>query len=146
MRCSMLQETNYPSGNDTTLTMTAPPSGGFTVYLRIPAWAGKGTAVSVNGRRVSADLAPGFFPVRRAWKIGDKIELEIDQSVRYEPVDAQHPNQVALMRGPQVMFALTDSQPKLPRRPLTALPGDIRMLPFGSIRDEVYQTYWEVTG
>jgi DUF1680 family protein len=146
MRCSMLQETNYPSGNDTTLTMTAPPSGGFTVYLRIPAWAGKGTAVSVNGRRVSADLAPGFFPVRRAWKIGDKIELEIDQSVRYEPVDAQHPNQVALMRGPQVMFALTDAQPKLPRRPLTALPGDIRMLPFGSIRDEVYQTYWEVTG
>jgi hypothetical protein len=46
-RCSILQETDYPTGNGSTLTVTAPPSNDFTVFLRIPAWAGKGTTVSV---------------------------------------------------------------------------------------------------
>jgi hypothetical protein len=159
-RYSILQETNYPAGSGVTLTMTAAPANDFTVYLRIPAWAGKGTAVSVNGQRVRAELAPGFFPVRRKWKTGDRIELEIDQTVRYEPVDAQNPGQVALLRGPQVMFALSEMQPKLSRGQLTSArierahgddwvarteTGDIRLRPFGSITDEVYQTYWEVT-
>jgi DUF1680 family protein len=145
-RCSILQETDYPAGSGITLTLTAPPSNDFTVFLRIPAWAGKGTTVSVNGYRVRAELAAGFFPVRRKWKTGDKIELEIDQGFRYEPVDAQNPSQVALLRGPQVMFALTETQPTLSRRQLTASPSGLRLQPFGSIGDEVYQTYWEVTG
>ena len=158
-RCSILQETDYPAGSGITLTLTAQPANDFTVYLRIPAWAGKGTTVWVNGHRVRAELAPGFFPVRRKWKTGDKIELEIDQSLRYEPVDAQNPSQVALLRGPQVMFALTETQPRLARRQLISAKvekahgedwvartetGDIRLRPFGSIGDEVYQTYWDV--
>jgi DUF1680 family protein len=146
-RCSILQETDYPAGKNVTLTLTTPSTSDFTVYLRIPAWAGKGTTVAVNGRRLRAEVAPGFFPVRRQWKTGDKIEFEIDQPLRYEPVDAQNPSQVALLRGPQVMFAVTESQPKLSRRQLTRTEtGDIPLRPFGSIRDEVYQTYWEVTG
>ncbi len=145
-RCSIVQETDYPAGSGVTLTVTAPPPGEFTVYLRIPAWAGRGTTVSVNGRRVRAEIAPGFFPVRRKWKAGEKIELEIDQSVRYEPVDAQNPNQVALLRGPQVMFALGEAQSKLSRRQLTAVPSGLELRPFGAVGNEVYQTYWEVTG
>jgi len=115
----------------------------------------------VNGHRVRSQLAPGFFPLRKQWKTGDKIELEIDQSLRYEPVDAQNSSQVALLRGPQVMFALADKQPRLSRRVFSSAriekvhgddwvarteTGDIRLRPFGSIGDEVYQTYWEVTG
>ena len=145
-RCSMVQETDYPAGSGITLTLTAPPPDDFTVYLRIPAWAGKGTTVSVNGHRVRSEVAPGFIPVRRTWKTGDKIELELDQGFRYEPVDAQNPNQVALLRGPQVMFALTETQPKVSRRQLTAAPTGFRLRPFGSVGDEVYQTYWEVKG
>jgi hypothetical protein len=145
-QCTILQETNYPTGNGITLTLTSPPSHDFTVYLRVPAWAGKGTTVFVNGHRVRAEVAPGFFPIRRTWRTGDRIELELDQTVRYEPVDAQHPNQVALLRGPQVMFALTETQPKLTRRQLTSAPTGLQLRPFGEIGDEVYQTYWEVTG
>jgi len=145
-RCSMLQETDYPAGDGITLTATSSPPSEFTVYLRIPAWAGKGTTVSVNGRRVRSEVAPGFHPIRRKWKTGDKIELELDQSFRYEPVDAQNPNQVALLHGPQVMFALTETQPKVSRQQLTAAPPGFRLRPFGSIGAEVYQTYWEVTG
>jgi uncharacterized protein len=144
-RCTILQETNYPAGSGVTLTLTAAPSDDFTVYLRIPAWAGKGTTVSVNGHRMRGEVSPGFFLVRRTWKTGDKIELEIDQTVRYEPVDAQTPDQVALLRGPQVMFALTDTQPKLSRRQLTSSPSGFLLRPFGEIGGEVYQTYWDAS-
>ena len=149
MRCSMQQQTDYPAASQVTLTWNVPPAHDFTVYLRIPAWAGKSTNVSVNGHRVRTDLAPGFFPLRRQWKTGDKIELEIDQPMRSEPVDAQTPDRVALLRGPQVMFALAPTPPSLSRRQLTAPRidvGDIQLRPFGEIHDEVYQTYWNVTG
>jgi uncharacterized protein len=145
-RCSILQETAYPSSSGVTLTLTAATATEFAIYLRIPAWAGTGTAVSVNGHRLRAEPAPGFFPVRRQWKTGDKIELEIDRKVRYEPVDGQNPDQVALLRGPQVLFALTETPPKLSRREMPAAPNGIPLRPFGEIGDEVYQTYWEVTG
>ena len=146
-RCAMLQQTNYPAANGITLTVTAEPQSEFTVYLRIPAWAGKDTAVSVNGHRIQAELTPGFFPLRRAWKTGDRIELEIGQTARYEAIDPQTPDQVALVRGPQVMFALSDMQPKITRR--QAARGEVPDLPlgpFGAIHDEVYQTYWQVAG
>lgn len=160
-RGSILQETTYPTGSGVTLTLTVAQPSEFTIYLRIPAWAGKGTTVSVKGSRLRAEMRPGFLPVRRTWKSGDKIELEIDQPLQYEPVDAQTPSQVALLRGPQVMFAIAEAQPKLARRQLTSAKvekaqgddwvartetGDIRLRPFGAIRDEVYQTYFEVTG
>ena len=150
---SILQETDYPTGNHVTLTMTAATATELSIYLRIPAWAGKGTEISVNGRRVGSGPAPGFFPVRRKWKTGDRIELGIDQRLQYEPVDAQNPSQVALLRGPQVMFALAEAQPRLSRRQLTSAridhgvahteAGDITVRTFGSIGDEVYQTYWK---
>jgi uncharacterized protein len=158
-RCSLLQETDYPAGSGVSLTMTGAPADDFTVYLRIPAWAGKGTTVSVNGHRVTSELTPGFLPVRRKWRSGHKIEIEIDQSVRYEPVDAQNAGQVALLRGPQVMFALTETQPKVSRRQLIPTrverghgddwvarteADDIPLRPFGSIHDEIYQIYWDV--
>ena len=72
--------------------------------------------------------------------------MEIDQALRYEPVDAQTPNQVALLRGPQVMFALSETQPKISRQELARpTTGNLPLRPFGAIRDEVYQTYWQVS-
>ena len=146
-RYAMRQTTDYPTGSLTTLSLTVKPSDDFTIYLRIPAWAGKGTSVSVNGYHVSAELRPGFFPLHRTWKTGDKIELDLDQPLRLEPVDAQHPNQVALLKGPQVMFALSDTQPKISRRQIArGDTGEVQLRPFGAIGGEVYQTYWEAAG
>jgi len=159
-RCSILQETDYPSGNRIRLTVAAAPANQMTIYLRIPAWSGRSTAVWVNGPRLRSELVPGFFPVRREWRNGDKLEIEIDQSVRYEPADAQTPGQAALLRGPQVMFALAEMQPRLSRLQLAATvvekargddwvaragTADITVRPFGAISKEIYQTYWAVT-
>jgi len=142
---AILQETNYPTGSDVRLTVKVRKPQEFAIYLRIPAWAGRGTAISINGRRVTEELAPGFFPIRRQWKDGDRIEMELDQTVRLEAVDAQTPDKVALVRGPQLMFAMTDAQPKISRKQLAAgETNGIRSLSFGEIGGETYQTYWEV--
>jgi DUF1680 family protein len=130
----------------------------FSLYLRIPAWAGDRTSVAVNGKRLKEELSAGaFVAIRRNWKSGDTVELELDQPVRTEAVDRQNPDRVAILRGAQVLFAIADSQPSLPRdlslnRRLAkagenewALEVDqsrMRLRPFSKIGSEVYQTYW----
>jgi hypothetical protein len=77
--------------------------------------------------------------------------------LRLEPVDANHPKLVALMRGPLVLFAVADSQPSFDKAALlhaqlaTNAAGDsvatsadgkaISMRPFMSIQQENYCTY-----
>ena len=63
------------------------------------------------------------------------------------------------MRGPQVLFAISDTQPELKRDQLARLQlakaansdwtlqverSKVLLRPFPSIGDEVYQTYWRV--
>ena len=58
------------------------------------------------------ELRPGTFAViRRQWKSGDRVELELPMTYRLEAIDAQHPETVALMYGPLVLFAITDAPP-----------------------------------
>ena len=77
--------------------------------------------------------------------------------LRLEPVDANHPTLVALMRGPLVLFAVADSQPAFDKaellraQPVNNAEGDsiataadgkpISMRPFMSIDKESYSTY-----
>jgi DUF1680 family protein len=154
-RCTLTQKTDYPQGRLITAGLSTSAPVAFTVYLRIPAWAGKNTQVAVNGRRLQSDLTPGaFFPIQRTWKNGDRIELEIDQPVRFEAIDMQTPNQIAIVRGPQVLFAIQDQQPRLASRDLQTLKrangddwsmrtsaGILTLRPFVSIGNEHYHTY-----
>jgi len=160
-RCSILQETDYPASDIVTLTLTVSSPADFAVHLRIPAWAGEGTTIFVNGRRARAEIPKGaFFAIHRRWKTGDRIEFEIAQPVRLEPVDPRNPNTVALLRGAQVLFAVGAAPPTVSRRQLLAAKiekaaggdwlarmesGDVRLRAFGSIDRETYQTYWNVT-
>jgi len=95
--------------------------------------------------------------VRRTWKDGDHLELELPMPLRLETVDANHPKLVALLRGPLVLFAVADSQPSFDENSLlqakatnnatgdwiaTAADGSsVSMRPFMSIDKENYSTY-----
>ena len=157
VKCSLLQQTDYPRGNRITLTVSTASSAAFAIYLRIPAWAGKGTSASVNGRRLTAGPTPGaFFAIDRTWKTGDRIELEIAQPLRFEPVDAQTPGQIAIVRGAQVLFAIQEEQPRITGadiqsaelKPaanadwtLQTAAGPLTLRPFPAIANENYYTY-----
>ena len=78
-------------------------------------------------------------------------------TMRLEPIDPQHPQVVALLCGPLVLFAITDNPPILTRADLLAANragrrswqvansgASLKMLPFTEIGDEAYSTYLRV--
>ncbi len=156
--CELMQETKYPLDNKIQMRMSMSHPAEYTVYLRIPAWAEQTPVVSVNGQRIRDSVQPGSFAaIRRTWKSDDRIEMELPMPLRLEAVDAQHPNLVALSRGPLVLCAMQGVRPEFGRAELlraressgqsgdcVALTTDgtrITMRPFMSLGDESYNTY-----
>ena len=151
-------ETKYPFANKIQIQVSASAPKEYTIYVRIPEWAMPNPVLMVNGKRVSTETQPGTFAaVRNTWKDGDRVELELPMPLRLEQVDANHPNIVALMQGPLVLMAVTESQPTFDRNALlqakavnnaggdwsaTSADGSqITMRPFTTIDKESYSTY-----
>ena len=151
----LTQKSEYPYEPHVQCEVKVSKPAEFAVNFRIPAWAERASIV-VNGRRESAS-AGSFASVKRQWKNGDRIELELPLTKRLEPIDARHPETVALLAGPIVLFAITDSQPELTRAQLLAVKkmvpevwhvetasGVMRMMPFTAIDNQQYLTYLRV--
>ncbi len=153
----LTQETHYPMENRVRIKVAASQPVEYTLYVRIPGWT-KDPVLAVNGRRVTEGVQPGTFAaVRRTWKEGDVVELELAMPLRLEQVDVQHADQVALLRGPLVLFGVADSQPSFEKaellraKPANNTTGDsianaadgkpISMRPFMGIKEESYSTY-----
>jgi len=156
-RCGLRQQTKYPFDNKIQIQVSGSQPVEYTVYLRIPAWATPDPVVSVNGNRVG-DVRPGTFAsVRRTWRDGDRIELELPMPLRLEQVDENHPSVVALLQGPLVLMAISEAQPAFDRSALlraqpvgngtadwkaTSADGsNVVMRPFMNIDKENYSTY-----
>ena len=152
----LVQTTNYPLDGAIQLALTAPGPVRLAVQLRIPEWAGDQARVSVNGKRAEVEAQGGTFAVLdRTWNPGDRIELELPTPMRLSAVDAQHPDTVALVRGPLVLFALGAAPTGITRKELLGaqpaggrrdewVAGGMRLRPFTSIGDEGYSTYVRV--
>jgi len=154
---SMTQKSAYPFDGLLLFEVTTSKAAEFAVNFRIPKWA-EGASISVNGARVTAAVVPGHFAsILRKWKTGDRVEIDLPMTMRLEPVDPQHPDTVALLCGPLVLFAITSVPPKLTRRQLLAARkidlqkwqietagGTLDMLPFTAIADQQYATYLTV--
>lgn len=160
-RFSLEQRTQYPYTPETTVTVQAERPESFTIYLRVPAWAGAKTSVAVNGTKFAAELKPGsFVAVRRQWRNGDRIEYSIDMPNRLEAVDPQHPNTVALLHGPLTLFAVNSLDNGFERKQLlearqtsnestdwsvASATQAVTFRPFAAIQSEKYRLYHDVT-
>ncbi|MGB6475110.1 MAG: beta-L-arabinofuranosidase domain-containing protein [Candidatus Sulfotelmatobacter sp.] len=151
----LTQKSDYPYDPQVRFEVKASKAAKFAVNLRIPQWA-EGASIAVNGKREAA-AAGSFARVKRHWKNGDRIELELPLATRLEPIDAQHPEMVALLAGPIVLFAIMDSQPTVTRAQLLAVKkiaseiwqvetatGVMKMMPFTAIEEQQYSTYLSV--
>lgn len=112
------QTGGYPLDGKIAMEMTLSRSSKFAVRLRIPAWSDRahGVMLHVNGSGVAAPVDSGFATLDRTWKDGDRIELNLPLPMRLEAIDSDHPDTVALIRGPLVLFALTENAPRFTRR------------------------------
>src|SRR5690606_34948554 len=94
--------TDYPA--DGRVRIKIEEDGEWTLSLRVPSWASGGT-VRVGGEQTQkAD--PGMISLRRAFRAGDVVELDLPMTPRFtlpDPrVDAVR-GCVAVERGPEVM-------------------------------------------
>jgi hypothetical protein len=140
------------------MTVRIPVAQTFAVNLRIPAWA-KAARVAVNGKRIDGSVQAGTFAaIHREWRNGDRIELELPRPLRLQPVDAEHPDTVALLAGPLVLMRIDGdaAATSLSREALlSARQGKrewrigegsqaIVLRAFADIGDETYSTYHDV--
>lgn len=158
---SLTQEGQYPYEDHVSFTVTSSQPTELALHFRIPEWA-EGASIYVNGARQQGLAVPGHFAaVRRTWKTGDHVELELPLKMRLETIDAQHTDTVALMRGPLVLIAVKQHQeaplPRISREHLLAAKrigerqwqaasadGPVTLLPFTSLGSLPYTTYVKV--
>jgi DUF1680 family protein len=130
-KITVRQETRYPWEGDVRITLAPDREGEFTVAVRIPGWS-RGEAIpgnlyeflprendprptlKVNHSPVSLKIENGFVNVRRTWKKGDAIQLQLPMPIRRVVanllVEADR-GRVALQRGPLVYCAEAMDQP-----------------------------------
>jgi DUF1680 family protein len=97
-------DTQYPHQGLVTVTVTETIGEEWELSLRVPAWATAGATLRVNGE--AREVQPGIESVRRAFAVGDTVELELVIEPRFtwpDPrVDAVR-GSVAVERGPLVL-------------------------------------------
>lgn len=156
---ALTQSGQYPLAEDVAFEVSTSRATRFTIRLRIPAWA-EAPSLRINGKPTAQTVRSGSFAaIRREWKNGDRICLNLPRSLRLKPADAQHPDLVALVSGPLVLFAVCDDTPKVTRAQLLAaeqqgtgtaewkaqaVDGALRLLPWWAIHRETYFTYLSV--
>jgi len=157
-QCSLRQTTDYPFSPDILLEVQASQPKEFALNLRIPAWA-EAAALSVNGKPWNSSPSSGsFVSIPRTWKTGDRVELHLPLKTRLEPLDANHPQIVALLSGPLVLFGINAKGETFTRAQLLAAKptapttwqadtatGPITLRPFFALADESYSTYFKLT-
>jgi len=113
----LTQETTYPETDTTTLKLQMDRPASFALRFRVPAWT-HDVSVKLNGTPITVAAKPGMWGViERTWTSGDVVELRIPLTIRMEPVDAQHPRRVAIVRGPAVLVYDDWAMEVLPRFP-----------------------------
>jgi uncharacterized protein len=124
VQVALKQETRYPWDGAVKIAVDPEKPGEFALYIRIPGWARNEPVPSdlyrfadqnaempelkVNGAAVALDMERGYARIRRTWKKGDAVELNLPMPVRRvlanDAVKADA-GRVALQRGPIVYCA-----------------------------------------
>lgn len=118
------QETRYPWDGAVRINVSPEEEGEFAVFVRIPGWAqnrplpsdlyrfldrsNEQATLKVNGEPVALDLDKGFARIRRIWKKGDVIDLNLPMSIRRVLANdqvAEDRGKAALELGPVIYCA-----------------------------------------
>jgi DUF1680 family protein len=123
-RVRVRQETRYPWDGRVTIAIDPEKEGEFAVRVRIPGWSvgrpvpsdlyrylpsareeAPPVVLRLNGERIDPEIDRGFAEVRRSWRKGDRLEMDLPMEPRRVVADervAANRGRVALERGPIV--------------------------------------------
>jgi uncharacterized protein len=107
-KVSLSQKTDYPWDGKVRFTLRPERPETFTLSLRLPGWCDK-PSLTISGRKLPGDprtkSRKGYFSIKRLWKPGDTVELDLPMPPRRLYTDVRCRNNtghVALARGPLV--------------------------------------------
>jgi DUF1680 family protein len=105
-------ETGYPWNGKVEIQVDPEKESDFTLSMRIPGWCKKASLL-INDKKTDwkKSLKKGFVSIRRHWREGDKIELDLDMPVRFvrsNPNVRGNIGKVAVRRGP-VVYCLEEA-------------------------------------
>jgi DUF1680 family protein len=126
----MVQKTKYPWKPEVSIFVNPARATAFTVYVRVPdrqtselytaTPAVDGLKyISVNGMAIHPAIVHGYAVIRRVWKKGDRIDLELPmaiQKVVADPRVAADSGRVALRYGPLLYNVETADNGSIDRR------------------------------
>jgi hypothetical protein len=99
------QSTKFPSDERVTFTIDNAPSSPVALNIRVPYWATKGVAISVNGTPLDVTATPStYLTVEHPWKAGDVVALDIPLVLHVDTAPDDKQVQAA-MYGPLVLAA-----------------------------------------
>jgi len=120
----VIQSTGYPWDGNVDIEVNPGSDKDFTMMVRIPGWArneaiygnlyqfadtsDKVASISINGQATSPDLKNGYAVIKRTWKPGDKLSLNMPMEPRKLLANEQiidDRNKFAVQRGPVVFCA-----------------------------------------
>jgi DUF1680 family protein len=126
----LTQETAYPWDGKVRIAISLPQQAEFTLHVRIPEWASN-AAIRINGQ-AGPDATPGkYAEIKRAWRSGDVVELDLPMAVRIveaNPYVEETRNHAAVMRGPLVYCLESNDLPAGVRILDVRLPRDAKLI------------------
>jgi DUF1680 family protein len=137
------QQNNFPEQASTALTIDTAAASPLTLKLRIPTWVSSAPVVKINGQQLDATASPGsYLSVRRTWKKGDTIQIELPMSLYVEPM-ADDPQMQAVFYGPILLAGELGNEGLTPELIENKTgPADLRKHPYDapvlrSVSDDV---------
>ncbi|MFA9193368.1 beta-L-arabinofuranosidase domain-containing protein [Flavobacterium sp. FBOR7N2.3] len=96
------QETSFPNGGSTKLSLNTTSSVSMPISIRYPSWAAN-AEVKVNGKKQTIKAKPGSYIVLdRKWDNGDTIEVAFTMAIKVNPT-SDNPQVAAVTYGPIVL-------------------------------------------
>lgn len=102
--------THYPWEGRVEVEFASASEAEFTLHLRIPGWC-RTMRLEVNGTEVGVEMVSGYARLRRRWRRGDCIVLDLPMPVERVRADARVTSaagQVVLQRGP-IVYCLEEA-------------------------------------
>jgi DUF1680 family protein len=104
-RVKLAQQTEFPWNGQVRVRVAESAGKDFSLRLRIPGWAKSASARINLGPADSSPQPGGYHEIRRAWKAGDVVDLDLEMTselIEANPLVEETIGQVAVKRGPVV--------------------------------------------
>jgi DUF1680 family protein len=103
------QQGSFPESEASQLKIKISKPQVFTIYMRKPKWLKEqGYGIKVNGKPVNSSSNTEYVAIKRLWKTGDVINVQLPMKnyTEYLPDNSQW---VSFLHGPLVLAAPTDT-------------------------------------